>query len=63
MQWKCGQDMSAAANEFIVVVQRGLAHLLDLHVVLDHDPVGDHPGDVLLEQGLTLPSLETTTIF
>ena len=45
--------MSAAANEFIVVVQRGLAHLLDLRVVLDHVPVGDHLGDVLLEQGLT----------
>ena len=54
--------MSAAANGFIVVVQRGLAHLLDLHVVLDHVPVGDHLGNVLLERGLTLPSLETTTI-
>ena len=58
--------MSAAANEFIVVVQRGLAHLLDLRVVLDHVPVGDHLGDVLLEQGLVLPllsSLKTNRIF
>ena len=45
--------MSAAVNEFIVVVQRGLAHLLDLRVVLDHVPVGDHLSDVLLGPGLT----------
>ena len=49
--------MSAAANGFIVVVQRGLAHLLDLHVVLDHVLVEDHLGDVLLERGVTLPLL------
>ena len=49
--------MSAAVNEFIVVVQRGLAHLLGLHGVLDHVLVGDHLDDVLLEQGLTLPLL------
>ena len=55
--------MNAAENGIIVVVQRGLAHLLDLLGVLDHVPVGDHLGDVLLEQGLTLPSLGTTTIF
>ena len=47
--------MSAAANGIIVVVQRGLAHLLDLLGVLDHVPVEDHLGDVLLERGVTLP--------
>ena len=49
--------MSAAANGIIVVVQRGLALLLDLLGVLDHVLVEDHLGDVLLERGVTLPLL------
>ena len=51
--------MSAAENGIIIVVQRGLAHLLDLLGlgVLDHVPVEDHLGDVLLERGVTLPFL------
>ena len=49
--------MSAAENGIIVIVQRGLAHLLGLHGVLDHVLVEDHLGDVLLERGVTLPLL------
>ena len=57
-EMRCGRKLVA------VVVQRGLALLV--HVLLEHAPVEDHLGDVLLEQGLVLPllsSLKTNRIF
>ena len=54
--------MNAAENGIIVVVQRGLALLLDLLGVLGHVLVGDHLGDVLLERGVTLPLLESLNL-
>ena len=57
-------EMRRGRKRVAVVVQRGLALLV--HVLLEHVPVEDHLGDVLLEQGLVLPllsSLKTNRIF
>ena len=57
-------EMRHGRKRVAVVVQRGLALLV--HVLLEHVPVEDHLGDVLLEQGLVLPllsSLKTNRIF
>ena len=57
-------EMQRGRKRVAVVVQRGLALLV--HVLLEHVPVEDHLGDVLLEQALVLPllsSLKTNRIF
>ena len=50
-------EMQRGRKRVAVVVQRGLALLV--HVLLEHVPVEDHLGDVLLEQGLVLPLLSS----